>query len=292
MRVLMTGAAGQLGSYLLREARAQTVPVEAWSHARPGEAFGFSLRPVDLTRPELVAEAFAAARPDVVLHAAALSTVADCHRNPDRARQVNVEGTARLAGLADGAGVRLILVSTDLVFDGTKEWYREDDAPAPLSVYGRTKADAERVVLAVPRNLVARVSLLYGPTQSGRPAFFDEQARALKAGQPCRLFVDEWRTPLGLSTAARGLLALCRAGVTGLLHLGGPERLSRFEMGQRLAAYLGCDPAALVPTPRDSVAAPEPRPRDISLDASRWRQVSPDVPWLKLEDALDEMGGR
>jgi dTDP-4-dehydrorhamnose reductase len=165
-----------------------------------------------------------------------------------------------------------------MVFDGEHAPYREEDEPAPLSVYGRTKAEAERVALAVPGNAVVRVSLLLGPSLTGRPSFHDEQAAALRAGRPLRLFEDEWRTPLTLQAAAQALLAVVGCGYAGVLHVGGPERLSRLDMGRRLAAALGVSAAGIVPTRRADLPSPEPRPRDLSLDSSRWRALFPDAP--------------
>ncbi len=286
MRLLITGTSGNLGAYLLRHLQGGPHAVTAWSGSRGGDLFGFSLQPIDLTQPDVVRAVFAAAHPNAVLHAAALASVAACHRDPARARRVNVEATALLADLCAAAGVRLVFVSTDLVFDGEQGGYREADAPAPLSVYGQSKRDAELAVLGTPRGLVVRLSLLYGPSLTGRPAFFDEQVRALRQRQPIACFSDEWRTPLALATAAEALAALLPVDVTGLLHLGGPERLNRLEMAQQLAVHLGADPAVLVPTSRAAVAAAEPRPRDTSLDSTRWRTRFPHLPWPAFAAAL------
>ncbi len=287
MRLLLTGASGQLGAYLLRELTAAGEDVTAWSGSRRGELFGVPLQPVDLADAAAVAAAFRQARPGVILHAAAVASIAECHRDPARARRVNVDGTATLAQLAAGAGARFVLVSTDLVFDGESPPYREGDILAPLSVYGRSKADAEAAAsLAAPRVAVARVSLLYGRTLTGRPSFFDQQADALRKRRPVTLFADEWRTPLHLATAARALVALARSDLDVLLHIGGPERLSRLEMGQRLAHFLGADPGVIVPARRADAPAPEPRPRDVSLDSSRWRSLFPALPWPTWGEAL------
>jgi dTDP-4-dehydrorhamnose reductase len=290
MRVLLTGASGQLGGYLLRELTRSGLPVVAWSGSRAGRAFGVPLEPMDLADADRLAAAFARARPALVLHAGALARVADCHRDPPRAGRVNVLGSTVLTELAARGGARLVLVSTDMVFDGERGWYREEDVPAPLSEYGRTKHAAEAPVLASPRGAVVRVSLLFGPTLVGRPSFFDEQVAALRQRKSVTLFEDEWRTPLSVAVAARALLALARSDYVGLLHLGGPERLSRLEMGLRLAESLGADPSAIVAAPRDRVPAPEPRPRDLSLDSSRWRKLFPGHPWPAWRDALREMG--
>jgi dTDP-4-dehydrorhamnose reductase len=288
-RVLVTGATGQLGAYLVRELIARGRQVVAWGHFGPAAVFGIPARPVDLTASAALASAFREARPDVVIHAAAMAAVSDCARDPVRAEAVNTLATGALGRLCDAAGARLVSVSTDLVFDGERAPYRETDPPAPLSVYGRTKAAAERAVLESAGQAVVRVSLMFGPSINGRANFFDGQVAALRAGQPVRLFHDEWRTPIGLATAARALIEIADADVTGLLHVGGPERMSRAEMGERLAGYLGVATAGIDAGSRLS-AIGEPRPRDTSLDASRWRGLFPATVWPGIEEALSEMG--
>jgi dTDP-4-dehydrorhamnose reductase len=286
MAILVTGASGQLGGYLLREVRNQGLAAVAWSGSCAGERFGFPLHPVDLASPTAVAAAFAEARPTAVLHAGALASVSECFRQPERARRVNTEGAALLSRLAEATGARFVYISTDLVFDGERGGYREDDVPRPLSFYGRTKADAEQEMVRCPRATVVRLSLLFGPSVTHRLSFFDEQVAALRAGRPLPLFEDEWRTPLSLATAARALIAIARSDATDILHLGGPERMSRLEMGRRLAAFLGCDPSTIVPARRNAGAPSEPRPRDTSLDSSRWRRLFPEHPWPSWEEAL------
>ena len=289
MRWLVTGSSGQLGGYLLRHLRERGEPAVAWSGTARGELFGYPLNPVDLSNPDGVAAAVRAARPDLIVHTAAVARVDDCHRDPERARRVNTRGSELLAELAAEFGARLVFVSTDLVFDGERGGYREDDPSRPLSVYGRTKADAEAAVLAAPRGVVARFSLLFGPTLVGRPSFFDGMVAALRGGQPLTLFADEWRTPLGAHGAARALAELAHSDVVGLLHVGGPERLSRLEMGLRLAEHLSVSPERIIATARDAVPAAEPRPRDTSLDVTRWRGRFPALPWPAYRKALAEL---
>jgi dTDP-4-dehydrorhamnose reductase len=292
MRYLVTGASGYLGGYLVRHLRGTGAPLVAWSGSQQGEVLGVPLRPVDLAEPDAIAAAWADAQPDVVLHAAAWARLGDCYRDPALARRINTDASAVLADLAERSGARLVLVSTDLVFDGERGNYREEDAPAPLSVYGRTKAAAEEAVLARLRSAAVRVSLLFGPEATGRrPSFFDKQVEALRGGQPVRLFADEWRTPVSLLTAARALVEVAGSDVTGLLHVGGPERMTRLEMGQRLAAFLGISGDNLVASKRARDPAPEPRPRDTSLDSARWRSLFPHVPWPAWSDALGEFHG-
>ncbi|HWB14589.1 MAG TPA: SDR family oxidoreductase [Pirellulales bacterium] len=289
MHILVTGASGLLGNYLLRYLSQTDHRVTAWSGSQPGMAFGFKIAPVSLTDGEPLRQSLRAIRPDVVVHAAAMASVARCFALPEMAWHVNADATRELVTLASEWRARLLLVSTDLVFDGSKGGYEEPDEARPLSIYGRTKLAAEEATLSYDRAAVVRVSLLFGPALGERRSFFDEQVAAIREGRPCRLFSDEWRTPLALSTAASALIQIAQSDFTGLLHLGGPQRMSRLEMGERLADALGCDAASLISVTRDSTAADEPRPRDNSLDSSRWRSLFPNHPWPAYEDALKEM---
>jgi dTDP-4-dehydrorhamnose reductase len=286
MRILITGASGQLGGYLLRELSGQVL---AWSGSRGGEFLGHTLHPLDLADAAAIADAYREARPEVVIHAAALARVSDCFADPDKSHRVNTQATAALAELSAQCGARFVFVSTDLVFDGERGSYTEQDAPSPLSVYGRTKAAAEVAALTAPRAVVARVSLLYGPALAGPSNFFDEQTAALRGDRPVSLFADEYRSPLDLATAAKALGELARSEHTGIMHIGGPERMSRLEMGQRLAKHLGLSGHGIRAARRDQSPAPEPRPRDVSLDSSRWRQAFPALPWPTFEEALQVM---
>jgi dTDP-4-dehydrorhamnose reductase len=247
--------------------------------------------PVELTDSSALSVAFANARPEVVIHAAAEANVVECADHPEKAEAVNTKATAWLTRLCDGMGARLVYVSTDLVFDGERAPYAESDPVAPLSVYGRTKLAGELAVLTSPRNAVVRVSWMFGPSLIERKNFFEKQVAALRGGSPANVFHDEWRTPLGLATAARALIGIATSDVTGVLHVGGPERMSRLEIGQRLAAHLGTGTAGLKSTSRLDVPG-EPRPRDVSLDSTRWRVSFPDQPWTTFEQALTEMGVR
>jgi len=276
MRYLVTGANGILGGYLLRQLADTTHDVHTWKGS--GD--------VALNDESAIVAAWRSVRPDIVIHAGAMARVADCHGQPELARQVNTMATQILTQLAEEDGARLVYVSTDMVFDGVRGNYSETDAPSPLSVYGRTKRDAEPAVLAYRRGIVVRVSLLFGQGINGRASFFDGMLDAVKHGRPVNLFVDEWRTPLSLAVAAQALIEIVESEVTGLLHVGGPERLSRAAMGERLCEYLGASKSSIVLTTRDATPAAEPRPRDTSLDSTRWRQLFPKCPWPDYRAAL------
>lgn len=273
-RLLITGASGLVGDYLGEAIRRRGVVPLAWA----GRA------DVDLVNEEAVTRAFEAARPEVILHAAALARIDECQRLPELARRVNADAPALLARLCREAGAHLVFISSDMVFSGEGAPFGPDAPVRPLSHYGVTKADGERAVLA-NGGTVARLALLAGPSRSGRHSYFDAQVQALRDGQPTlHLFEDEFRTPLDLVTAAEGLVELALARAGGIWHMGGPERLSRLEMGRIIARALGVSGDNIHPTKR-----PPDRPGDLSLDSSRWRAAFPHLPWPTFPEAMKKM---
>ncbi len=289
MKVLLTGASGQLGAYLLGRLVESGHQVTAWSGSDAGERLGVALEPVDLgdTDPMALDRRLEAIDPDAILHAGAISAADIVRKDPDRAHAVNVEGTRRLAAWASQHDRRLIYTSTDMVFSGRKGHYRETDAAEPVLAYGLSKRRAEPFVVATPRGLVARVALMFGPSRCGRVSYLERSLAALDRGEPQTLFVDEYRTPLDLPTAAAALVTLLEGEEVGTLHLGGPERVSRHELMRRIAGTLGLDASLVQGNHQADVPGPEPRPADVSLDTTRLAAVLPDLPRPTIELAVE-----
>jgi dTDP-4-dehydrorhamnose reductase len=271
--VLVTGAGGALGSVLMRVLSEERKSAYGMLTPHgPAPDVGKTLR-ADLLDPDSYRERISALAPRAIVHLAAVSLVSEVLRDPDRARAINVDGTVALLELSAQIGARFVYASTDLVFDGESAPYTENDATEPCSLYGRTKLEAECHVLTYRRGLVLRLPLLYGlPEVSRPPTFFQTLITSLKGGQPVNLFEDELRTPLWLDDAARACSKLASSAATGVLHVGGPETLSRLDMGRQVASELHCSHELLVPTRRAQLQAPEPRPRDVSLNSRRYAE--------------------
>jgi dTDP-4-dehydrorhamnose reductase len=255
--VWITGAGGFIGSHLLRavpKLESGWRPV-AWTRER-----------LDLTDALTLERAFAADPPDAVIHAAALSRASLCQADPARAELLNVEVTRQLTDLA--AEIPLLFLSTDVVFDGRKGGYVEADPIHPLSVYAETKARAEVHVLAHPRHAVVRLALTAGVSPTGDRSFSEELRRAWARGDTLTFFRDEFRSPLPASVAARAIWELLVGGHCGLFHLGGSERLSRWEIGQLLAQRWRIEPRLLREGSREAYTGP-PRPADTSMCCAR-----------------------
>ena len=223
--VWITGAGGLIGSYLVRSAP---------RFAPDATVAALTRDLLDLTDTSAVRTAFRLQAPQLVIHCAALSRSQECEANPALARKLNVEVTALLASLA--ADIPLVFLSTDLVFDGRAGNYGETALVNPLGVYAETKAVAERIILANPKHTVIRTSLNGGNSPTGDRGFNEQMRRAWQAGQTLRLFTDEFRSPIPAEVTARAIWELAGQNRPGLYHVAGSERLSRWQIGQLLAA--------------------------------------------------------
>ena len=281
VRVLITGATGLLGGYLEAEVKRRGQVAIAYGGPRR-ETNG-----IDLGDQAAVLTLFERERPHVVIHSAAMAAMSDCIADPEAAKRINVDGTRNIASACTKHGVRLVHVSSDLIFDGESAPYKEEAEPTPLSIYGRTKAEAERAALTDPTAAVVRVALLFGPTLTERASFFDLTARRFEKGESMTLFEDEWRTPISLRAAAEGLLSIAEGAYRGTLNLGGPERMSRFEMGMRLARVLKIEPKVQAVS-RTSLGG-EPRPKDVSLDSTKFHRLFGSIATRSFEEECARM---
>jgi dTDP-4-dehydrorhamnose reductase len=253
----ITGAGGLIGNCLVRSAP-QFAP--GW------RVTGLTRAQLDLTNLAAVRRAFEEQKPDLVIHCAAVSKSPVCQANPALARASNVTVTAQLAECA--TKIPFFFFSTDLVFNGRRGGYVESDAVHPLSVYAETKVAAEPIVLANPLHTVIRTSLNGGASPTGDRGFNEELRIAWQAGRTTNLFTDEFRCPIPAPVTARAVWDLVRAGATGLFHVAGAERLSRWQIGELIAArWPQLSPRLQPGALRDYQGAP--RPPDTSLNCAK-----------------------
>jgi dTDP-4-dehydrorhamnose reductase len=273
LRVLLTGAAGLLGGRLASLIAAEHAVTAARHRSAAPE--GLPTVALDLLVDGSLDAALEASRPEAVVHCAALADADRCEADPALADRLNARVPFALARACQRLGVRLIALSTDLVLAGDRTFSGEDEPARPCLVYGHSKLAGERAVLAeCPGAAIVRVALVQGRGYGGRPTASEAVAWSLAAGQPVRLFVDQHRTPIDPESVAGALLALLAGDERGLFHLGGPERLSRCELGLRLARLLGLPDALIVPVRQaEHTRHMARRPADVSLDCARARTL-------------------
>lgn len=264
MRIALTGSDGQLGRAFQDVAREAGVEVVALRH---GEGAGR----LDLTRPATVMDAVAESGADWVLHAAAMTDVDGCERNPALAHAVNALGSQAVARAAKTVGARLVVVSTDYVYDGTKGPYRESDTPNPVSEYGRSKLEGERLAQAVlPACVVARTSVVFGPHKKN---FVTWLLGELRAGRGVRIVRDQRVNPTFAYDLAEQVLALMRADARGVYHTAGASSLSRLEMAYAIADHFGLDRGLITPIASSDLTWVARRPMDATLDVTKLSQL-------------------
>ena len=286
MRILVTGASGGLGSYLLEHLVSQGFQPIAWSGKTSGVSAGLALRPIDLTKPIEMEMALDAADPDMIVHLAAISSAAEVFHDPSRAQAINVLATQKLANWCDTHRRRLVFTSTDLVFSGEKSWCSEEDPAEPVMMYGRTKKVAEDFVLSMKNGLVARMPLLFGPSKCGKPSFLDLAIADLRAARPRSFFEDEYRTPLDYRTASVLITKLLLSNETGIVHVAGAERMSRYEMMRRIAMTLGLRASLVQPNKQADAPGQESRPADVSLSTAKLSAILPGLERPSLEEVV------
>jgi dTDP-4-dehydrorhamnose reductase len=284
-KLLITGASGFLGWHLCKAAQWDW-QVYGAVNRHPLNHSGIKILSIDLTDQDALKDVMQDLRPNAVIHGAALSRPNDCQNNPDVSFAVNVQASLNLADLCGALEIPCVFTSTDQVFDGLNSPYDETAPVSPINLYGEHKVIAEEgMKIRNPKTIICRMPLMFGVTPHA-PNFLQSFARALQAGQALKLFADEFRTPVSGQAAAQGiLLALKRK--PSYLHLGGPQRISRYDFGKVLAKVLACPEALLESCQQADVPMAAPRPADVSLDSSlafQWG-YSPH----KVEEALQQL---
>lgn len=265
-KLLLTGASGFLG-YNICKAAAHHWHVHGIIRNAHFDFPGIALHRLDITDASAVKTLFSSISPDAVIHAAAISDANYCQQHAQESYSVNVAATVLLSEFCAKKNIPFVFTSSDLVFDGKKGNYKEGDAVNPVSKYGEQKAEAENLVLKIfPDAAVCRLPLLLG--DGGGKGYLHALLAKAKKGEALKFFTDEFRSPLGGMSAAKGLLFAIK-NFKGIYHLGGKECLSRFELGEKIAAAFGISTHQLLATKQSELQMAAPRPADVSLDSSK-----------------------
>ncbi len=266
MRILLTGSNGLLGQKLIATLRNDS-DVELWATSRgndrSAEPLGKHYRSMDIAERAEVDAVFDEARPNVVIHTAAMTNVDACELDPESCHLHNVTATEHLVQAAKRHHSHFIFLSTDFIFDGLNGPYREEDQPAPLSIYGQSKLDGEHIVqrAGLESWAIARTIIVYGVAKGlSRGNVVLWAKNALEKGDPIKVVDDQWRMPTLAEDLADGCIRIAKRGVTGIYHLSGPDGMSILELVQRVGAFFHLSTDVVTPVKSASLGQPAKRP--------------------------------
>jgi dTDP-4-dehydrorhamnose reductase len=236
-RMLVIGSRGFLGRYATRAAAAELTVFEG-NRITTGQRNEVR---IDIKDKQSVETAFEEVRPDVALLLAANADIDYCQQHPEDAKAVNLDGAGYVAAACARSSAQVLFASSGAVFDGRQHGYTEDSPVSPVSVYGETKARAEKLILALlPDAIVVRLALVIGfAVPPGGNAFLDKLRKRWAAGETVRFPVSEHRNPIDAVSCSRFMLELVKTRQRGIFHIGCTDSISRYELGIKLASRMG-----------------------------------------------------
>jgi len=291
MNILLTGATGLLGSYIVRSWNNNGILacVYVGSYSMP-DTERIKYYKTDIRDRDGLEHIFRDYKIDVVIHAAGEARVDYCEKNYDDAYSTNVLGTKKIINMCKKYGAKLIYISTNAVFDGTKPPYKEEDSTGPVNTYGRIKLECENLVRAHFKNfLLIRPILMYG---WNRPQERDNVAtwilRKLQEGEQVKLVDDIFDNPLHAFQCAEVILKLVEKNKNGIYHIGGEDIVDRYQFGLILAEIFGYDRNLIAPVKNEYFKDIAPRPKNTCYDTQKIRYELGIKP-LGIRDGLLKM---
>ena len=265
MKILITGANGFIGYYLVEQLLAKKYSVIATGKGECRLPFthdlNFQWLTMDFTDPFSIHDVFENIKPDVVVHAGAMSKPDECEMDQMKAYLVNVGGAVQLLINSEELKSFFIFLSTDFVFDGERGMYIEDDMPRPVNYYGRTKLEAEEAVKEYEYDwAIVRTVLVYGKNHSGHNNLLKIVREKLEKGEEYNVFDDQLRTPTYVEDLAKGIVSIIAKKAAGIFHLSGEDILTPYQMAIKTAEYLMLDSSVIKKVTAASFSQPAKRP--------------------------------
>src|SRR5262245_28146345 len=268
MRALVIGGSGQVGAALERAlvGRGHTAVATHYRVSQPGTL------QLDVRDNAATSRVMSDVAPDVVFCPAGLTFVDYCEEHPDEAFEANCEAPAQAAKLAAKRNAAFVFFSTEYVFDGRQGPYGEDDPVAPLSVYGRSKLDGERAVMAAnPRALVVRTTVVYGPEPQGKN-FVYQLRRRIAAGETMKVPADQRSSPTFNVDLATATVELVERACCGVVHVAGPSVIDRYAFARLACDVFGLDASLVIPVATADLQQRAARPLNAGLRIDRVRR--------------------
>jgi dTDP-4-dehydrorhamnose reductase len=283
-KFLVTGSAGLVGTQLVKDLVENYEVYSGYNKTKP--EFGISVH-LDLTKKEEITSVLQTIKPDVVIHLGAITDVDLCEMEKEMAITVNTKATEILALESEKINAFFVYMSTDYVFDGKKGMKNEEDIPNPINFYGKSKLDGEIVLqkLTSPY-VIIRISTPFGhhPKKVSFPLWIKQNIE-LKKEIP--VVIDQYTSPSFIPHISKMIIEIISKKNTGIFHLSGSSRISRYEFAKLIVNNLGKEEKWLKPVKMDQMRWKAQRPQDSSLDISKANKILKNKS-QKIEDSIKE----
>jgi dTDP-4-dehydrorhamnose reductase len=267
--IIVTGASGLLGASVVLQAQSLGLEVVGLYHSHPLEVPGAVMRPVNLIDFAATRALLTGLMPEAIIHCAAATNLDWCETHSEETEEMNVGVSALLAEIGHDLNARIIYISTDSVFDGRQGNYSESDQPAPLNVYARSKLAGEQAVMQrQPSVLIVRVNI-YGWNAQDKLSLAEWFLRELREKEEVPGFADVTYCPMLANDLADVLLQMLDCQLSGLYHVTGSEKISKYDFGRCVATTFGLDPEKVVPTRSTEAKLKARRPLNTSLNTEK-----------------------
>ena len=283
-KFLVTGAAGLIGRYITKELVDQNYDVySCYNKLKP--EFG-NLVHLDLTELDKNVETIHNINPDIIIHLAAITDVNMCETNKELCSLINTQSTKILSKEAAKLNAFFVYISTDYVFDGKNEFYKENDFTCPINYYGKTKLDSEKVLnnLASPY-VIIRTSTPFGihPKKKSFPLWVKEN---LENKKEISAIIDQYTSPTYVQNLTKMKIEISLKQITGIFHLAGKTRISRYEFALKIAEKFNLDKSLIKSIKNEEMSWAAKRPQDSSLNISKAEEILENKPW-DIEKSLE-----
>ena len=284
MRILITGAFGQLG-HSLQSILSKKSNYELICTGRKVKK-GQEGIPLDIRNQVALKELINTTAPDILINLAAMTNVDACELNPKLAGEINVAG---LQHICDSFKGKIIHLSTDYVFDGTSGPYKEDDPLNPISIYGKTKLASENILLEKDiKNLVIRGNVLYDYSPHTSASFLNWVVSSLKSNQEIKVVEDQFNNPTWTRSMSDIIELSIENDLEGIIHWGDAVHISRFEFAKLIAKKFSLNESLIKPVLTSELNQPARRPLQSGLSTEKLVNMLDIIP-PSIDDCLDEI---
>jgi len=274
-KILITGASGSLGKYLCKYYKDLGYSIFGIYNTNEISIPGIIKKQIDLGDFGNINNFIESILPDLIIHTAALTNVDQCEESPELAIRMNVGFTDTISKIASSLDIKMIHISTDHLWDGKVEFVTEETAVCPLNVYGKTKAMAEEVLLKNNSKALVIRTNFFGFNLTNKNSLSDWILRLLKENRNVNGFDDVYFTPISIKLLTENLTKLYNANVSGIFHVAGKSRISKFEFARQIARTFEQNLNLIQKSSIQSLAFKANRPFDMSLSTRKMDLIFP-----------------